>query len=60
VIINDILGADGKSLIPTDAEEEFWYGWTVKLKNAGEYRIYVSTTETAKRVNSYALNVTLK
>lgn len=60
VIINDILGADGKSLIPADAEEDFWYGWTVRLKQAGEYRIYVSTTETAKRVNTYALNVTLK
>ena len=32
----------------------------MKLKENGEYRIYVSTTETAKRVNSYTLNVTLK
>ena len=60
VIINDILGIDGKSVIPTDADEDFWYGWIVKLKKEGEYHIYVSTTETAKRVNSYALNVTLK
>src|ERR1700737_2802212 len=60
VIINDILGIDGKSVIPTDADEDFWYGWPVKLKQGGEDRIYVSTTETAKRVNSYALNVTLK
>ena len=60
VIINDILGIDRKSVIPTDADEDFWYGWTVKLKENGEYRIYVSTTETAKRVNSYTLNVTLK
>jgi len=60
VIINDILGIDRKSLIPTDEGEDFWYGWTVKLKKDGVYHIYVSTTETAKRVNSYALNVTLK
>ncbi len=59
-IINDILGTDGKSIIPTDADEDFWYGWTVKLKKKGEYHIYVSTTETAKRVNSYTLSVTLK
>ena len=60
VIINDILGVDGKSVIPTDADEDFWYGWTVKLKKDGEYHIYVTTTETAKRVSSYTLNVTLK
>lgn len=60
VIINDILGTDGKSVIPADAEEDFWYGWTLRLKQAGEYRIYVSTTETAKRINTYTLNVTLK
>ena len=60
VIISDILGADGKSVIPADADEDFWYGWTVKLKKVGEYRIYVSTTENSKRVNNYTLNVTLK
>src|SRR5438132_7986528 len=59
VIINDILDIDGKSVIPTDADEDFWYGWIVKLKKEGEYHIYVSTTETAKRSNSYSLNVTL-
>jgi len=60
VIINDILDPDGKSVTPADAGEDFWYGWTVKLEKTGEYRLYVNTTDTSKRVNSYTLNVSLK
>jgi hypothetical protein len=57
VIINDILDARGKSLIPADADEDFWYGWTAKLPETGDYRIYVSTTETARRINKYTLSI---
>jgi hypothetical protein len=46
-------------LIPDDAGEDFWYGGTVNLPQTGEYRLYVSTTETAKRANKYALSVTV-
>lgn len=60
VIINDILGPDKKSAIPPDVGEDFWTDWTVEPTKAGDYFISVITTEIAKRINRYTLEVSLK
>ena len=60
VIIQDIFGPDSKSLIPADADEDFWYGWKVKVTTTGDYSVFVGTTETAKRMNNYTLKLTLE
>lgn len=59
VVINDILDPHQQSIIPPDAGKDFWYGWKVEPTEKGEYRIYVSTAEKAKRVNTYTLRVSI-
>ena len=60
VILSDILDPQRRSAIPAEADESFWFGWTVPTTEAGEYTVTVSTTETALASNPFTLTITVR